>query len=88
MHLVFGARQTGRSTLPRKLPAEATVWLDFSRPAERAGFLRSYADDIWLFIPVQEKLRSFLSTSPQLPFQTGSGLKRLKEMESFTAPGD
>jgi hypothetical protein len=88
VHLVFGARQTGRSTLPRKLPAEATVWLDFSRPAERAECLRAYADNIRLFIPVQEKPKSFLTTLPQLPFQTGSSLKRLKEMESFTAPGD
>jgi hypothetical protein len=36
VHLVFGARQTGKSTLLRKLLPEATVWLDFSRPAKRA----------------------------------------------------
>jgi predicted AAA+ superfamily ATPase len=41
VHLVFGARQTGKSTLLRKLLPEAAVWLDFSRPAERAEFLRN-----------------------------------------------
>jgi predicted AAA+ superfamily ATPase len=41
VHLVFGARQTGKSTLLRKLLPEAAVWLDFSRPAERAEYLRN-----------------------------------------------
>jgi predicted AAA+ superfamily ATPase len=41
VHLVFGARQTGKSTLLRKLLPEATVWLDFSRPAERTEYLRN-----------------------------------------------
>ncbi|HYN27911.1 MAG TPA: AAA family ATPase, partial [Burkholderiales bacterium] len=41
VHLVFGARQTGKSTLLRKLMPEAAVWLDFSRPAERAEYLRN-----------------------------------------------
>ncbi len=41
VHLVFGARQTGKSTLLRALLPDAAVWLDFSRPAERAEFLRN-----------------------------------------------
>src|SRR3990172_3673504 len=41
VHLVFGARQTGKSTLLRKLLPEAALWLDFSRPAERAEYLRN-----------------------------------------------
>lgn len=41
VHLVFGASQTGKSTLLRKLLPEAAVWLDFSRPAERAEYLRN-----------------------------------------------
>jgi uncharacterized protein len=41
VHLVFGARQTGKSTLLRKLLPEAAIWLDFSRPAERAEYLRN-----------------------------------------------
>jgi len=41
VHLVFGARQTGKSTLLRTLLPDAAVWLDFSRPAERAEYLRN-----------------------------------------------
>ncbi len=36
VHLLFGARQTGKSTLLRALLPEADLWLDFSRPAERS----------------------------------------------------
>ena len=43
VHLVFGARQTGKSTLLRKVLPETAIWLDFSRPAERAEYLRSKA---------------------------------------------
>lgn len=40
VHIVFGARQTGKSTLLKRLLADAAVWLDFSRPGERAEYLR------------------------------------------------
>jgi predicted AAA+ superfamily ATPase len=40
VHLVLGARQTGKSTLLQRLLPEAAVWLDFSRPADRAEYLR------------------------------------------------
>jgi predicted AAA+ superfamily ATPase len=41
VHLVFGARQTGKSTLLRKLQPDAAIWLDFSRPADRAEYSRN-----------------------------------------------
>lgn len=41
VHIVFGARQTGKSTLLRKLLPQPAVWVDFSRPAERAEHLRN-----------------------------------------------
>jgi predicted AAA+ superfamily ATPase len=41
VHIVFGARQTGKSTLLRKLLPQPAVWLDFSRPADRAEYLRN-----------------------------------------------
>ena len=41
MHLVFGARQTGKSTLLLKVLPETAIWLDFSRPAEHAEYLRN-----------------------------------------------
>ena len=40
VHLGFGARQTGKTmSLPESLPG-TTVWLDPSRPAERAEYQR------------------------------------------------
>jgi predicted AAA+ superfamily ATPase len=41
VHLVFGARQTGKSTLLRNLLPDPAVSLDFSRPAERIEYLRN-----------------------------------------------
>lgn len=40
VHIVFGARQTGKSTLIRKLLPDATLWLDFSHPGTRTAYLR------------------------------------------------
>jgi arylsulfatase len=71
-------------------------------PHESGLYLRWYADNIWLFVPVQQKLKAFLTTLPAYPFQQGSSLnaaginytslqamqamKRLKELESIPAP--
>jgi uncharacterized protein len=41
VHIVFGARQTGKSTLLRKLLPDTALWLDFSRPGERVEYLRN-----------------------------------------------
>jgi len=73
-------------------------------PHESGLYLRWYADNIWLFVPVQQKLKQFLVTLPQYPFQQGSSLnaaginynslqameamKRLKELESLPAPNN
>jgi arylsulfatase len=67
-------------------------------------YIRWYADNIWLFVPVQQKLKDFLVTLPEYPFQEGASLnaaninyttlkaaaalKRLKELESLTPPGN
>ena len=77
-------------------------------PYERAVldsqmYMRWYADQMWLFIPVQQKIKDFLVTIPPYPFQEGSSLnaaginyqtlkaaaalKRLHEMETISAPG-
>lgn len=40
VHVVFGARQTGKSTLLRKLWPDTAIWLDFSDPAQRSENLR------------------------------------------------
>ncbi len=67
-------------------------------------YMRWYADNIWLFVPVQQKLKGFLLTIPQFPFQEGSSLnaaninyttlkaaaalKRLHELESLSSPSN
>ena len=72
-------------------------------PHESGLYLRWYADNIWLFVPVQQKLGGFLKSLPEYPFQQGSSvnaagciydslkamqaMKRLKELESRAPPG-
>ena len=38
------------------------------------GYLRWYADQMWLFVPIQQKLKEFFSTISDYPFQEGSSL--------------
>ena len=67
-------------------------------------YMRWYADQMWLFVPVQQKLKDFLGTIPGFPFQEGSSLnaaginyqslkataamKRLHELESLSPPNN
>ncbi len=41
---------------------------------ESAMYLRWYADNMWLFVPIQEKLKEFFVTIPDYPFQEGASL--------------
>ena len=41
---------------------------------ESEMYLRWYADNMWLFVPVQQKLQEFLMTIDKYPFQEGSSL--------------
>ena len=38
------------------------------------GYMRWYADQMWLFVPMQAQLRKFFETIPGYPFQEGSSL--------------
>jgi hypothetical protein len=38
------------------------------------GYMRWYADNIWLFVPIQEMIREFLGTMADYPFQEGVSL--------------
>ena len=38
------------------------------------GYLRWYADNMWLFVPIQQKIAEFLRTIPPYPFQEGASL--------------
>ena len=41
---------------------------------ESQMYIRWYADNIWLFVPVQEQVSEFFATIPQYPFQEGAAL--------------
>ena len=68
-------------------------------PFESQMYMRWMADNMWLFIPVGQKVREFLTTIPQYPFQEGAGfnpadvnyqslkaLQALKQLEGLTSP--
>jgi len=78
-------------------------------PYEKAAhespmYWRWYADNMWLFVPVQGQIKKFLMTIPQFPFQEGgtlsagginyqtlkaaAALKRLNDLETIGAPGN
>ena len=66
------------------------------------GYMRWYADNMWLFVPVQAKIKQFLMSLKGFPMQEGSSLnaaginygtlkraaalKRLQELETISAP--
>lgn len=68
------------------------------------GYLRWYADNMWLFVLVQSVIKDFLATIPDFPFQKGSSLnaagindgtleridalKRLDELETLAQPNN
>ena len=104
------AVQTGNiATGVRSVPGWPAIVHLRADPYERAVldsqmYMRWYADNLWLFVPVQEKIKEFLATIPSFPFQEGSSLnaaginyqtlkaaaalKRLHELESLSAPNN
>ena len=68
------------------------------------GYLRWYADNMWIFVPIQGVIKSFLETIPGYPFQEGSSLnaaginygtlkqmramQRLQELETLARPNN
>ena len=77
----------------------------YERASSQSGlYIRWYGDNIWLFVPVQQKLKSFLTSLPDFPFQQGSSLnaagindnsiqamqalKQLRDLETLSSPGD
>ena len=71
-------------------------------PHESGMYVRWYADNMWLFVPVQAKVKEFFADFDQYPFQAGTSLnaasinygtlrmkealQRLEKMEEFTPP--
>jgi arylsulfatase len=68
------------------------------------GYLRWYADNMWIFVPIQTVIKDFLVTIPDYPFQEGSSLnaaginygslkqmkamERLQELETLARPNN
>ena len=68
------------------------------------GYLRWYADNMWIFVPIQQVIKEFLVTIPDYPLQEGSSLnaaginyqtlkaasamKRLQDLESLARPNN
>ena len=43
-------------------------------PHESEMYLRWYADNMWLFVPIGQEVQEFLATIPNFPFQEGNNL--------------
>jgi arylsulfatase A-like enzyme len=68
------------------------------------GYLRWYADNMWIFVPIQGVIREFLATIDDYPMQRGSSLnaaginyqslenidalQRLKQLENISRPNN
>jgi arylsulfatase len=73
-------------------------------PFESGSYIRWYADNIWLFVPIQQKIKEFFVDFEKYPYQAGSSLnaaginyqtlkamqalKRLEQLESLSPPGN
>jgi len=100
----FATLHGGINTAIRQTPAWPLIINLKADPYEKAAhesemYLRWYADNMWLFVPIQAKIKEFLSTIPDYPFQEGSSLsasginyrslkamKILKELEKSGFP--
>jgi arylsulfatase len=104
------AVQTGNiATGVRSVPGWPAIVHLRADPYERAVldsqmYMRWFADQMWLFVPVQEKIKVFMGTIREFPFQEGSSLnasdisyrtvkaaaalKRLQEIENLSPPGN
>jgi len=101
----FATLEGGINTAIRQTPAWPLIINLKADPYEKMweegklGYLRWYADNMWLFVPIQQKVQKFLGTLDGYPFQAGSSLsaaginyrslkamKILKEMEKSSFP--
>ena len=76
----FATLEGGINTAIRETPSWPLIIHLKADPYEKMweesklGYLRWYADNMWLFVPIQEKVKSFLGTLEGYPFQEGSSL--------------
>ncbi len=107
--VMFAAIEGNIATGVRTVPGWPIITNLRADPFENAHmesgmYLRWYADNLWLFVPVQNKLKEFLATIPQYPFQEGSSLsadginynslkaaealKKLEDIETLSSPSN
>lgn len=101
----FATLEGGINTAIRETPSWPLIINLKADPFEKMweesklGYLRWYADNMWLFVPIQAKVQQFLGSLDGYPFQPGSSLsasginyrslkamKILKEMEKSGFP--
>lgn len=103
----FATQQGAINTAFRQTPAWPLVINLKADPYEKAVlesefYIRWYADNMWLFVPIQQGVKQFLATIPDYPFQSGStlnasgisynslraqqALQRLREIKNLSPP--
>jgi len=99
-NIAFGSRKVTSWPLIVNLRADPYEKMPF----ESMMYMRWYADNMWLFVPVGEQVKHFLGSLEGYPFQEGAGmnpsgvnykslkaagaLKRLQEVESLSNPSN
>lgn len=76
----FATLEGGINTAIRETPSWPLIVNLKADPYEKMweegklGYLRWYADNMWLFVPIQQQVANFLGTLEGYPFQEGSSL--------------
>jgi arylsulfatase len=76
----FATLEGGINTAIRETPSWPLIINLKADPYEimwdesKLGYLRWYADNMWLFVPIQQKVQQFLASLEGYPFQPGSSL--------------
>jgi arylsulfatase len=61
---------------PRTVPLVINLRQDpFEVTMDSKMYTRWFADNMWLFLPIGQKVKGFLATIPQYPFQAGEVLQ-------------
>ena len=106
----FAIQQGNIATAVREVTGWPAIVNLRADPYEKAmheadmGYLRWYADNMWIFVPIQTVLKEFISTINDYPFQQGSSLnaaginyntlkaaaalKRLEQIETLARPNN
>jgi arylsulfatase len=103
----FAVLEGNIATATRQVPGWPTIVHLRADPYERAPhesgmYIRWYADNMWLFVPVQQQIKEFFADFDKYPSQAGSSLnaagvnyqtlraaeamKRLQQLEGITPP--